>query len=112
MPESSYHYIVRYWVAPTAEARVLAWLDGGHTAEMAALPGFLSARRVRLAEVDALGWRAFCTIYAIESKAALDAYFKSPIRDKFGREAAAFADMMRVERSWGAVEWKTLGQSG
>lgn len=101
----AYHYIVRYWIAPAAEARVLAWLDGGHTAEMVALPGFLGARRLRLEETDSLGWRAFATIYSLESKAALDAYFKNPIRERFSREAAAFSGVLRSERSWGAAEW-------
>ncbi|HEY7609588.1 MAG TPA: hypothetical protein VIF14_10190 [Alphaproteobacteria bacterium] len=110
MLDAAYHYIVRYWVAPAAEARVLAWLDGGHTAEVAAQPGFLWARRIRLEEVDVLGWRAFTTVYGLESKAALDAYFKNPIREKFAREQAAFADVLRVERSWGAGEWQSLGQ--
>ena len=104
---AAYVYIVRYWVAPQAEARLLAWLDGGHTAEVAALPGFLGARRVRLEETDSFGWRAFTTIYALESKAALDAYFANPIREKFAREAAVFAGAMRSERSWGAQEFET-----
>jgi hypothetical protein len=103
---AAYFYIVRYWVAPRAEARLLAWLDGGHTAEVVAQPGFLWARRVRLEETDSLGWRPFTTIYGLESKAALEAYFKSPIREKFTREAAAFADVMRSERSWGAGEFE------
>ncbi len=104
---AAYFYIVRYWVTPEAEARLLAWLDGGHTAEVVAQPGFLWARRVRLEETDSLGWRAFTTIYGLESKAALDAYFKNPIREKFAREGAAFADVMRSERSWGAQEFET-----
>ena len=103
----AYFYIVRIWVAPEAEARLLAWLDGGHTAEVAAQPGFVSAKRLRLAETDSLGWRAFTTIYQLESKAALDAYFKNPIREKFVREQAAFGAALRVERSWGAQEWQT-----
>lgn len=102
---AGYFYIVRYWIAPAAEARVLEYLDGHHTADVVAQPGFLSARRVRLEEVDALGWRAFTTIYELESKSALDAYFKSAARAKFGREQQAFADVMRVERSAGAGEW-------
>jgi hypothetical protein len=107
MPDAGYLYIVRYWVAPEAEARLLAWLDGGHTAEVVAQPGFLWARRVRLEEVDSLGWRGFCSIYGLESKAALEAYFVNPIREKFAREGAAFAGAMRAERSWGAAEWGT-----
>ena len=105
--DTAYHYIVRYWVAPGAEARVIAWLDGKHTAEMVALPGFRSGRRVRLEEKDAMGWQAFCTIYDVESKAALDAYFASPIRERFAQEIAAFAGVMRVERLRGAVEWRS-----
>jgi antibiotic biosynthesis monooxygenase (ABM) superfamily enzyme len=104
---AAYYYIVRYWVAPAAEARLLAWLDGGHTAEMVAQPGFLSARRVRFAETDSLGWHAFATFYALESKVALDAYFASAIRERFGREAAIFAGAMRSGRSWGAGEYRT-----
>jgi antibiotic biosynthesis monooxygenase (ABM) superfamily enzyme len=104
---AAYFYIVRYWVAPEVEARLLAWLDGGHTAEVVAQPGFLWARRARLQETDSLGWRAFTTIYGLESKAALDAYFRNPIREKFAREGAAFADVMRSERSWGAQEFET-----
>lgn len=104
--EAPYHYLVRYWIAPGAEARVLAWIDGGHTAEMVALPGFLAARRIRFAEIDALGWTAFATLYSVESKAALDAYFKNPIRERFRREADAFAGVMRVERTWGTAEWE------
>jgi antibiotic biosynthesis monooxygenase (ABM) superfamily enzyme len=105
--EPGCHYITRYWIAPGAEARVLEWLDGRHTGEMAALPGFLSARRLRLAETDSMGWRAFCTIYALESEAALQAYFANPIRERFNAEAAAFAGVLRVERLWGAVEWRS-----
>ena len=105
--DHGYHYIVRYWIAPGAEARVIAWLDGKHTAEMVALPGFRSGRRVRLDERDSMGWQAFCTIYALDSKAALEAYFANPIRERFGREIAGFADLMRVERLWGAAEWRS-----
>lgn len=101
---AAYFYVVRYWIAPEAEARVIAWTDGGHMAEVAAHPGFRWARRVRLEEVDSLGWRAFTNFYGLDSKAALDGYFASPIREKIGREQAAFADVMRSERSWGAVE--------
>ncbi len=110
MLDAGYFYIVRFWVAPEAEARLLAWLDGGHTAEVVAQPGFLWARRIRLEETDSLGWRAFASIYGLESKAALDAYFKNPVREKFAREQAPFAGVMRAERSWGAGEWQTLGQ--
>ena len=97
-------YMVRYWIAPAAQARVLAWIDGGHTREVVDCPGFLWAQRVRLEEVDAMGWRAFVNIYGVASRAALDAYFKLPIGEKFRREAAALKDVMRAERLWGVPE--------
>lgn len=97
-------YLVKFWVAPGAEAKILAWLDGGHTREVVDCPGFLWAQRVRLEEVDAMGWQAFANIYGVASRAALDRYFKLPIGEKFRREAAAFKDVMRAERSWGAPE--------
>ena len=33
--------VVRFWVAPEAEAQVRAWLEGGHVAEVVSQPGFL-----------------------------------------------------------------------
>jgi hypothetical protein len=107
MLDAPYYYIVRYWIAPAGEARVMAWLDGGHIAEVASQPGFLWARRIRLEETDSLGWRAFTNVYGLDSKGALDAYFKSPVREKIAREQAAFADVMRSERSWGPGEFQT-----
>ena len=101
---SAYFYITRYWIAPGGEARVLGWLDGGHTAEVAAQPGFLSARRLRLHEVDSLGWQAFTTIYRTEAKTAVETYLKSPARERFAREQTAFADVLYAERSRGAGE--------
>ena len=102
-----YFYITRYWIAPGGEARVLGWLDGGHTAEVAAQRGFLAARRIRLHDVDALGWQAFTTIYRTEAKAAVAAYLKSAARERFAREQMAFAESLRAERSWGAGEYRT-----
>jgi hypothetical protein len=96
-------YLVRFWVRPDAEAEVLAWLDGGHIAEVLRQPGYLWARRAALEEVDALGWRAHAMVYGLVSRRALDDYFANPIREKFAREGAAFAGKMRAERAWGAV---------
>ena len=107
MLDAAYYYIVRYWIAPAGEARVMAWLDGGHIAEVVSQPGFLWARRIRLEEADSLGWRAFANIYGLESKAALDAYLADPVRARFAREQAPFAGLMRVARSRGDVEWQT-----
>ena len=111
--DEGYFYITRYWIAPAGEGRVLGWLDGGHTAEVASQPGFLAARRIRLEEVDALGWRAFTTIYQTEAKSAVETYLKSAARARFAREQQAFTDVLRAERSWGAGEYRTQrGQRG
>lgn len=104
--DAPHYLIVRFWVAPAAEARVLAWLDS-HAAEVVAQPGFLWARCIRLEETDSLGWRAFYAVYGVESKAALDAYLENPVRQRFAREQIPFAGVMRLERNRGAGEFLT-----
>ncbi len=101
--DAPFLYIVRWWVDPAAERRLLAWMRGGHMNEVVAQPGFLWARCVEIDEVDALGWRAYQNIYGLESRAALEAYFKNPIHDKFARERAPFDAALRTERSTGPV---------
>ena len=105
MLDAPYRYIVRYWIAPAAKPRVMEWLDGGHMAEVVAQPGFRWARRIRLDEVDSLGWRAFTNFYGLESKAALDAYVKDPVRQRYAEEQKPLAGQMRVERSRGGSEF-------
>ncbi len=34
--KEQFFLVVRFWVAPGAEARVIGWLDGGHMAEVVA----------------------------------------------------------------------------
>ena len=95
-------YFVRFWVDPKIEQQAMAWIGaGGHMAEVCSQPGFLWGRCVRLDEVDSLGWQAYANIYYVESRAALDTYFKSPMQEKFARERAPFAAGMRFERSTG-----------
>ena len=98
-------YIVKFWIHPEGGQRVLDWLDGGHIAEAVELPGFLWSRRCKLEETDDQGWPAYVMIYGLESRAALEAYFQNPIRDKFAKEAEPFAHLMRAERSWGEVDF-------
>ena len=104
--DAPHYLIVRFWVAPEAEERVLAWLEN-HVVEVVAQPGFLSARCIRLDETDSLGWRAFYAVYGVESKAALNAYLENPVRQRFAREQIPFASVMRLERNRGAGECLT-----
>jgi hypothetical protein len=104
--DPGFFLLVRFWIAPEAEARVHAWLEGGHVAEVLRQPGFLWCRRVRLAERDASGWQAHSMIYGIESKAAFDAYSENqPLAQKFAREREPFAHLLKIERSAGAVDF-------
>src|SRR5262249_4174595 len=105
--DAPHFHIVRFWTTPGAEARVLEWLDGKHAPELVARPDHLWAQRIRLPETDSLGWHAFYALYGLESKAALDAYLRDPVRERFAREQIPFAGVMRVARSRGDVEWRS-----
>jgi len=111
MYDAPFFYLVRFWVDPKAEDRVIAWLKGGHMAEVVAIPGYLWANCIKLDEIDSLGWSGYANIYALESRAALEAYMANPIREKFARENAAFAGALRTERSWGATAIALAGAS-
>jgi hypothetical protein len=103
MNEPGFFLVVRFWVAPHAEAQLMGWLDGGHVAEVVRQPGFLWCKRIRL-EKAADGWPGYAQIYGIESKAHFDAYNNSPIMEKFKRERAPFEKHMRIERFFGQVD--------
>ncbi len=60
-------FIVRFWIKPGAQDTVLAWLDGGHIAEVVGEPGFLWARRYRLDAESGDGWPAYAMIYGLAS---------------------------------------------
>ena len=99
MTDANYFLVVRFWAQPGAEAGVLAWLDGGHVAEVLRQPGFLWCRRVR---IDGGG---FAMIYGIASRAAFEAYeANAPLKAKFARERARFEKDLRIERFAGEVE--------
>lgn len=104
--ESPYLFAVRCWIHPDTSADLIAWLDGGHLAEVVSQPGFLSAKRYRLAQDADDGWHAHLMLYTVESKAALEAYFANPIREKFSRENAKFGEKVRTDRIWGALEYE------
>jgi hypothetical protein len=98
-------YAVRMWLNPVGGEKVIAWLDGGHHAEVAAQPGFLWAKRYRLAQNAEDGWHGYLMLYGLKSQAALDAYFKSPIHEKFSRENKPFLPLIRTDRVWGALDF-------
>jgi hypothetical protein len=101
--DAPYLYIVQFWIKPEAEARLVTWLRDKHLQEVADQPGFLWARMTKLEQKSADGWQGYSNIYGLESKAALDAYFAGSARERFTKESAAFADVMRAERAWGEV---------
>jgi len=103
MKTENYFLVVRFWVAPEAEAQVIGWLDGGHMAEVAAQPGFLWAKRIQI-EKNADGWSGYSMIYGIENKDAFDRYEKnSQLKNKFAKQRAPFEKHMKIDRFCGEV---------
>jgi quinol monooxygenase YgiN len=107
MQEAGAVYLVRFWVKPGDEARVLDWLDNGHIADVVSQPGFLWARRYRLAADDADGWPAYAMVYGLESMAHLEAYFESAAARGYAEERKALGldPLLRMDRNWGVVEY-------
>lgn len=99
MKDAKFFLVVRFSIDAQAQREVLAWLDGGHAAELLRQPGFLSCRRLRLGEHE------FAMIYGIESRAAFEKYeANTELKAKFARERAPFEKHMRIERFAGEVE--------
>ena len=107
---SRFFLVVRFWVAPQAEARVLRWLEGGHVAEVVSQPGFQWCKRLRLEPKD--GWNGYAMLYGIESRTAFEAYNgNQALMAKFAAERAPFEAQMRIDRFFGEVEHE-VPQSG
>lgn len=96
-------YTVIAWVPPEVEADYLAWLDGGHIAEVAAQPGFLTGRRIALTQTDAEGRRGHMIIYEIASQHDLDVYMTSADRQRYLAYSKKFAGL-HAERLDGVVK--------
>lgn len=96
-------YLVKFWIKPGAQERVLAWLDGGHLQDVVAQPGFLWARRIEFAEPDTEGWPAHAMIYGLTSLEALDAYFKSDAPARYAKERRELDldPLLKMDRNWG-----------
>ncbi|HJQ83134.1 MAG TPA: DUF4286 family protein [Candidatus Binatia bacterium] len=97
-------YFVKAWVSPDGGERWLRWLEKKHMAEVLREPGFLWARRCRLAQRDEQGWDGWLLVYALDSPASLDRYLASPARERFWRELEPLNDVHRAERFWGTVD--------
>ena len=106
MKEPGFFLLVRFWIAPQAEAQVMQWLDGGHIAEVLGQPGFLWCRRIRLAEKDANGWSGFTMVYGIRSQQDFDAYNRNKgLTEKFAKERAPFDKHLKIDRFSGALDF-------
>jgi hypothetical protein len=106
MKEARFFLVVRFWIAPGGEAQVMRWIEGGHIAEVLRQPGFLSVRRLKIAEPDATGWSAHAMIYGIESKSDYDRYMANQaLHAKFAKEREPFAAKLRIERFAGEVDF-------
>lgn len=101
--KEQFFLVVRFWVAPEAEAQLIGWLDGGHMAEVAAQPGFLWGRRIRT-EKNAEGWNGYSMIYGISSKKHFLEYeSNAPLKAKFAKQRAPFEKHMKIDRFCGEV---------
>ena len=106
MKAPGFFLVVRFWIAPQAEAGVLGWLEGGHVAEVLAQPGFLWCRRIRLADPDPQGRKGYSMLYGIESQDAYDRYNgNETLRARFASQRAPFEKHLRIERYAGAVDY-------
>ena len=103
MKTENYFLVVRFWVAPDAEAAMLRWLDGGHMAEVTRQPGFLWSKRIRI-ERNADGWPGYSMIYGISSKEAFENYNgNKTLHAKFAKEREPFASKLKIDRFSGEV---------
>jgi hypothetical protein len=107
---SKFFLVVRFWVAPQAEAQVMRWLEGGHVAEVVGQPGFLWCKRLRLEPKD--GWNGYAMLYGIESRAAFETYNNNKkLMAKFAAERAQFETFMKIERFFGEVDFSVEKES-
>lgn len=101
-------YLVRFWVKPGGEKKVLDWLDNVHLADVVSQPGFHWAMRYRLAQADAEGWSAHAMIYGVDSVAALETYFDSAATKRYAQERVDLGidNLLKIDRNWGSLENK------
>lgn len=98
-------YVVRFWVDPQGHREVFDWLDGGHSAEVVAQPGFLFYHRLALEQPGDDGWPGYMMLYGLESRQALENYFNNKaLHEKFNQQRAPFVHCIRTDRAWGSLE--------
>lgn len=101
--KENYFLVVRFHVAPQAEAQMLGWLDGGHMREVTRQPGFLWSKRIGIGK-NAEGWNGWCMIYGIASKKDYESYeANAPLKAKFAKERAPFEKHLKIDRFSGEV---------
>jgi antibiotic biosynthesis monooxygenase (ABM) superfamily enzyme len=98
-------YMVRSWVDPEKGQPYLDWLETKHMVEVCAEPGFLWARKVELDQKDCSGWNGYLLLYGLADREALDAYLKSPARQRFWKELEAFEEIHYSERFYGKADF-------
>lgn len=104
MKDPGFIYVVRFWVAPEGQDKIMAWLKGGHIKEVVGYPGFLWCRSIDLGEKDDKGWLAYSMVYGIESEASFAVYQADALlQKKFVNERRDFAHLLRIERFSGSV---------
>ena len=97
-------YFVKLWINPEASERFFDWLNTSHFADVVALPGFLWGRMIALEASNEDGWPAYMMMYGVESREALEAYFKSDAPAGFAKERQELDldEHLRFERDIGA----------
>lgn len=100
---SGLFYSVKVWVDPERGEDYIAWLTGGHVAEVAGEPGVLWAHLARMDEVAEDGWIGFQAAYGFESRAAFDAYQNGELNKSFAPAWQKYAGLFRIERAIGTL---------
>lgn len=99
-------YLVKFWVKPGGEKKLFDWLDRTHLKDVVSQPGFLFARRFKLAQPNPEGWQGYAMIYGVKSIAALEAYFDSPATARYAEERKQLGldGLLKIDRSWGTLD--------
>ena len=101
-------YFVRFWVNPSSAKKVFDYLDQVHLKDVVSQPGFLWARRYKLAQKTPEGWPGYQMIYAVDSLASLETYFNSAASKRYREEAARLGlldeKVVKMERVWSDLD--------
>lgn len=100
------HYVVTVEVEPSRQEEWNVWHTEHHIRDMLQLPGFIAATKFKDEESAQDGWARYITDYVIDSREALEAYLRSPDRDRLrGDHAAHYGKVTRLSRqTWLEIE--------